>query len=66
MRDGENAFIAIPGNIDSFAGKIVKVFNNYQEATCIGLNGYDLVQGDFNYLQQAKRLNRFILTILKS
>lgn len=66
LRDGENAFIAIPGNIDSFAGKIVKVFNNYQEATCIGLNGYDLVQGDFNYLQQAKRLNRFILTILKS
>ena len=66
LRDGENAFIAIPDNVDSFAGKIVEVFNHYQEATCIGLKGYDLVQSDFNYLQQAKRLNRFILTILKS
>jgi len=66
LRDGENAFIAIPDNVDSFAGKIVEVFNHYQEATCIGLKGYDLVQSDFNYLQQAKKLNRFILTILKS
>jgi glycosyltransferase involved in cell wall biosynthesis len=64
LRDGENAFVAEPGSVDSFTEKIVRLFNNYPEAAQIGLEGRELVNIEFNYLQQAKRLNDFILTLL--
>lgn len=63
LRDGENAFVAEPGSIDSFAQKLAFLFNNYREASKIGIKGQELVYNDFNYLQQAKRLHDFIVRL---
>lgn len=60
LQDGENAFIAEPGSVDSFAHKLLVLFNDYAEAANVGRRGQKLVYDDFNYLQQARRLNDFI------
>lgn len=60
LQDGENAFVAEPGSVDSFAQKLILLFNDYKEASNVGKKGHKLVYDDFNYLQQARRLNDFI------
>lgn len=64
LKDGENAFVANPGSIDSFSDKIVQVFDNYPNALKIGLKGRDLVFSEFNYQKQAQVLIDFIKTVL--
>jgi glycosyltransferase involved in cell wall biosynthesis len=64
LKDGYNAFIARAGNINSFSEKIKQVFENYDAAAEIGLNGKKLVYNEFSYLDQAKKLIEFIEPIV--
>lgn len=65
LKDGYNAFLAEPGSVKSFSGKINRVFGNLPEASKIGLQGRQLVYGEFNYLEQAKELETFITGITR-
>ncbi len=60
LKDGYNAFLARPGDVDSFSGKISEVFSDYPKALEIGMKGRILTEMEFNYLEQAKRLAGFI------
>lgn len=60
LKDGINAFVAIPGDVNSFYDKISEVFNDYQNALRIAANGRKLVDNEFNYFKQAVILARFI------
>ena len=60
LKDGYNAFIAKPGDIDSFSDKISEVFADYPRALVIGKNGRLLTENEFNYLEQARKLAFFI------
>ena len=66
LKDGENAFIAEPGSVESFASKIVCLFNDYPAALRIGMNGYGLTLHEFNYLQQSVNLNNIMHTVIKN
>lgn len=63
LKDGENAFIAEPGSIQSFTDKMAEVFSNYQHAIEIGKKGRTLVENEFNYLRQAEKLAHFIKSL---
>jgi len=60
LKDGFNAFIAKPGDVDDFSEKIAEVFSDYKSALKIGSTGKILVENDFNYLKQAEKLAHFI------
>ena len=66
LKDGENAFLASAGSVDSFSEKISEVFQNYPEALKIGSKGRELVFNEFNYLNQAKKLSGFIEEIVQN
>jgi glycosyltransferase involved in cell wall biosynthesis len=57
---GENAYIAEPGNVTSFASKMKYVLDNYDEAIKAGRKGRDLAFSVFNYNIQAKRIIQLI------
>ncbi len=63
LRDGFNAFIAKPGDVNSFSEKLIEVFENYPKALEIGKKGEKLVYNEFNYLKQAILLENFIQTL---
>jgi glycosyltransferase involved in cell wall biosynthesis len=60
LKDGYNAYIAKPGDVESFSEKIYEVFADYPRALEIGKNGRMLVENEFNYFNQAKKLASFI------
>ena len=60
LKDGYNAFIAKPGDIESFSEKITELFSDYQNALEIGKRGRMLTENEFNYLEQARKLASFI------
>lgn len=60
LTDGQNAFVANPGDVNSFSEKISKVFADYPKSLEIGKNGEKLVENEFNYFKQAVKLADFI------
>jgi glycosyltransferase involved in cell wall biosynthesis len=56
LKDGENSFIAEAGSVNSFSQKIRQVFEDYPKALQIGLKGKELINNEFNYLTQAKKI----------
>lgn len=60
LKDGYNAFVAKPDNVNSFSEKINEVFSDYPKALEIGKRGEMLVYNEFNYFKQAVKLARFI------
>jgi glycosyltransferase involved in cell wall biosynthesis len=60
LKDGYNAFIAKPGDVSSFSGKISEVFSDYDKGIEVGKRGQLLVYNEFNYYEQAEKLARFI------
>ena len=60
LKDGYNAFVAKPENVNSFSEKINEVFSDYPKALKIGKRGEMLVYNEFNYFKQAVKLARFI------
>ncbi len=60
LRDNEHAFLAEPDSVDSFAGKLDFVLDNYDFAKEVGGKGKELTATTFNYNFQAKRVLDFI------
>lgn len=63
LKDGINAFLAKPGDINSLSQKILEVLNDYPRALEVGNRGRILIDNEFNYCVQAKRLADFIVEI---
>jgi glycosyltransferase involved in cell wall biosynthesis len=61
--DGDNAFIAIPGSVDSFSLKIQEVFSDYNTASEVGTRGKELVYKEFNYFYESIKLANFIKSV---
>jgi len=56
LRDGENAYIAKPDNVDAFANKLNECLSDSIKASFIGKKGKELVYGEFNYLEVTKNI----------
>ena len=60
LKDGENAYLAIPDDPEEFARQLIWVADNYEEAKIIGMRGRELSESAFNYAVQAKRVLLYI------
>lgn len=60
IKDGDNGFMAAPGDADAFAHKLDEVLSNLDRAHQVGLKGRQLALTVFNYHQQGSRLIDFI------
>ncbi len=56
LRDGDNAFVAEPSSIKSFADKLKECLSDPRKAEEIGSKGRELVYSVFNYRECAKDL----------
>lgn len=63
LSDKVNAFLAEPGDSNSFAQKIVEVLTDYPGAVKVGSKGKELTMNIFNYKYQAERMIKFISSI---
>lgn len=63
LKDGHNAFIAKPGDAESFSEKLSELFSDRDRAIEIGKNGRMLTENEFSYLLQARKLAGFIESI---
>jgi glycosyltransferase involved in cell wall biosynthesis len=59
LKDGVNAFIALPGNVDSLTAKLTEVLKNQKGADEIGLNGRKTTLEYFNNITQTKEILDF-------
>lgn len=64
IKDGQNGFLAEPGSADSFAEKIRWIFQNYEVANHVGIEGKKLTKTHFNYIYQSKRVINFVKEII--
>ena len=55
IKNGENGFLSEP-NVDSFAEQLIWVADNYEQALVVGQKGKELVDTDFSYLSQSKKV----------
>ncbi len=58
LKDGENAYIAKPDDVDSFADKLRECLDNPELAKLIGMKGKKLVYNEFNYKEVTKNIIR--------
>lgn len=56
IKDGESAFIAKPGDVESFSDKIKLVIDDYKNAVKVGSRGREICKKKFHYKRQAKYL----------
>ena len=56
LRDGENAYIAKPDDVDAFANKLNECLSDPIKASFIGKKGEELVYREFNYLEVTKNI----------
>lgn len=67
LQDGVNAWIAVPGSVDSFSEKLREVLALDATARdAIGLKGRDVALSVFNFAIQGRRFARFIEEQVKS
>ena len=60
LEDGVSAFMAIPGNVDSFADAMDRALSNPEEAKKVGANGKKVAETNFSTDVQTKRLVEFL------
>lgn len=63
LSEGVNAFLATPGNIESFAEKLTYVIENYALALRVAEKGKEVAEREFNGIKQAERIKDFINSI---
>ncbi|OOF32785.1 glycosyltransferase family 4 protein [Salinivibrio costicola] len=56
LKDGESAFLAEPGSVESFAEKISLVFNDYGKAREVGRKGKIIAERTFSSLVVAQQM----------
>ena len=60
LEDNVSAFMATPGDIDSFADAMDRALSNPEKARKVGLAGREVAKKEFNSEIQAKRLADFL------
>ncbi|GAP42358.1 glycosyltransferase [Lentimicrobium saccharophilum] len=60
IHDGVNGFLARPGSVEDFAGKIRMILQDYENAADVGKEGKKLSLTSFNNKFQAERILGFI------
>ena len=60
LKDGMNAYIAKPDDVNSFADKLRECLNDPKKASLIGKKGQELVYKEFNYCECTKIIVRSI------
>lgn len=60
LEDNVSAFMATPGDVDSFADAMDRALSNPDNAKNVGLTGLKVAQREFNSEIQAKRLAEFL------
>jgi glycosyltransferase involved in cell wall biosynthesis len=63
LKDGINAFLVEPGNVNELAEKIIFILNNPDIARKVGRNGKEITDTVFHYRHQAKRMLGFIASL---
>ena len=65
LQDDISAFMAEPGDVDSFADALDRVLGNEENAQRVGANGRRVAEVNFDADLQAKRLSEFLMENLK-
>ncbi|MCM1140345.1 MAG: glycosyltransferase [Muribaculum sp.] len=60
LRDNVSAFLAEPGDVESFADAMERALCNPEQAKQVGLNGRNVAETEFNSKLQAERLVKFL------
>lgn len=60
LEDGISAYLAEPGDVDSFAKAMERVLDNPTKAKQVGINGKKVVETEFNSVLQSERLSKFL------
>lgn len=63
LTDGENVFMAEPGDVESLTNKIKEVLSNYKLAIEIAEKGKSVAIDNFNYEKQAEKILSFIKSL---
>ena len=66
LEDGESAFFAKPGSVDSFAAAMRKALSEKENALRVGVNGRKVAEKHFNKDIQAKILYDFFQELIKN
>ena len=66
LDDEVSAFLAVPGDIDSFADAMERALGNKQSAKEVGQKGKEVAEKHFNMEIQAKRLYEFLLEYMNT
>jgi len=64
LSDGVNAYLAVPGSIESFSNKLLFALNNPEHSKQIGLAGKEVAKQVFNYKVQSKIMADFLTNLL--
>lgn len=62
LKNKVNAYVSSP-NPEDFAKLMFTALNNYDDALLIGQNGKKLVQKEFNFYEEAKKIDREIMEL---
>lgn len=65
LEDNVSAFMAEPGDVDSFADAMDRALRDETNAKRVGANGRKVAQENFDAEKQAKRLSQFLIDNLK-
>ena len=60
LKDGYNALLAEPDNVEAFADKLLWAIEHPNEAREIGERGYQLAMSTFNHISQTRRVIEFM------
>ena len=60
LEDNESAFLAAPGDVDSFAEAIDKALRDETNAKRVGKNGRRIAEASFDVVKQSERLANFL------
>ena len=65
LEDNVSAFMAEPGDVDSFADAMDRALQDEANAKRVGANGRKVAEENFDVEKQAKRLSQFLIDNLK-
>ncbi len=65
LEDNVSAFMAEPGDVDSFADALDRALSDSENAKRVGMNGRKVAEENFDARKQARRLSDFMLENLK-
>lgn len=63
LKDGETAFIALPGDEEAFARKVEQAISNPELANRVGLTGRQVAEQSFHYSKHGRRFVAFLKTL---